>query len=305
MDNFLIGQYGIFDEKKQSRDYRSMFWGIEACMLGSEEEVEKLYEWKREHGRNIGIHFPLRAGRWEHRDPQYLSNSVDVRETSYMYMEREFRFASRVQPEYILVHYPKPVILDDHVEWFDWNWKFGHESEYMKIDELNEAMFKERSETFFEWFSQKAQEYGFKPVIELDAVPLYLSKTEFLFEMLDRYPMIEVCMDLGRLHLQESIDDQFDSFDFLRRIADRVAEVHLWNIQVTDRVSHSHYPALPSLEPSEGWADIKKYLEILREKNQPFRILFEHNSSAISDSELEECYDWIDRLYQQPFHMKA
>lgn len=296
MNQFMIGQYGRFDEEKQIRDFRSSFWGIEACMMESEKDVQRIVRWKQESGAKVGIHFPLRSGQWEHRDPQYLSNDEEIRQASYAYMETDFRYAAKVNPEYILIHYPKPVALDKHVDWIGWNWKFGHPSEYLFIESMEERIFQQRSETFFKWFSLRAKKYGFRPVIELDAIPLYLSESEFFIELLKAYPDVEICVDIGRLHLQDSIDERFDSFRFLRKIMPWVTEVHLWNIQVTDRVAHSHYPALPSLDPKDGWADVERYFEILAEAKWPVRILFEHDSSCISEAELESCYQWIRKL---------
>ncbi len=299
MNQFMIGQYGRYDENKQARDFRSDFLGVEACMMESEDDIEKLRLLERKEGACLGVHFPLRSGQWDHRDPQYLSNDEAIRRESYLYMQKEFQHASIINPEYVLVHYPKPVVLDSHVDWFGWNWKFGHPSEYCYAEDFKEKIFRKRSEAFFEWFAASSKRNGFRPVIELDAVSLYLSQSDFFLELLDRYPAIEVCVDIGRLHLQDSIDEQFDAFEFLEKILPYVREVHLWNIQVTDRVAYSHYPALPSLDPKDGWADIEGYFAILQRSDYPLRILFEHDSSQITDVELEECYGWIQELQRQ------
>lgn len=42
MKNFMIGMYGKYDEVKFNRDFRENFYGIEACLLRNEEDVEKL-----------------------------------------------------------------------------------------------------------------------------------------------------------------------------------------------------------------------------------------------------------------------
>jgi len=296
MNQFMIGQYGSYDEKKHKRDFRPDFLGVEACMMQSNEDIEKLCYLKDQEGVRIGIHFPLRSGQWDHRDPQYLSNDQATRRLSYCYMEKEFHYAAAIKPDYVLVHYPKPVVLDSHVDWMGWNWKFGHPSEYVFSTDLKESKFRDRSKAFFEWFSTMAQRLDFRPVIELDAIPLYLSGSDFFFDLLDQYPDIEVCVDIGRLHLQDSIDQEFDAFQFLERILPWVREVHLWNVQVTDRVANGHYPALPGLAPEDGWADIQRYFAILRKAKTPLRILFEHDSTKISDTELDDCYRWIQDL---------
>ena len=141
--------------------------------------------------------------------------------------------------------------------------------------------------------SLKAAENNFIPVIELDAIPTYIYETDMLIQLLEKYPNIRLCMDIGRLHLQHMIDENFNSFKFLESVVHYVSEIHLWNIQVADKLYNSHHPALPTLEPSKGWADIEKYFAILSKANTKHKILFEHRSDVISDSELEECYEWI------------
>ncbi len=38
MQNFLIGQYGCFDEAKLRQDFRPGFWGVEACLFPEQTE---------------------------------------------------------------------------------------------------------------------------------------------------------------------------------------------------------------------------------------------------------------------------
>lgn len=299
MENFIIGQYGNFDLSKQTREYKDSFWGVEACLMNSEQDVLCLNQHRIEKGVNIGIHFPLRSGQWEHRDPQYLSKCLDTRNQSYTYMENEFEYSKQIEPNYILMHYPKPVILDDNVDWIGWNWKFADQSEYYYESEYNFETFRKESEVFFKWFSYKANEGKFKPIIELDAIPTYIYKTNLLNELLEKNPTINICIDLGRLHLQHMIDENFDSFSFLESIVEYISEVHLWNIQVTDKLYNSHHPALPTLDIKDGWADIEKYFKILRKNERKFKILFEHQSDRISENELDECYKWISKLYKK------
>jgi len=296
MDNFIIGQHGVFSEIKYKRDFRDEFWGIEVCLLNSEKEIEKLLKYKTDDDYSIGIHFPMRSGQWKHRDPQFLSNDDEIRKESYEYMNKEIENAKRVHPEYILLHYPKPVILDSRVDWLGWNWRFADESEYFYENECDVNTFIERSKDFFSWLSKKAKAESFKPVLELDAIPRYIYETNLLTNLLREFPDIRICVDIGRLHLQDKIDVNFNSFAFLESILGFVSEVHLWNIQITDEVKNSHYPALSTLKPEDGWADVKKYFDILKQSDEKLKILFEHRSDLISASELEECYEWIESI---------
>lgn len=296
MNSFLIGQFGTFDQDKYKRDFRNDFWGIEACLLKSEEDVEALKTCSENDQFNIGIHFPLRANQWRLRDPQYMSNDPMVEKESYGYMRSEFAYIKDVKPCYVLLHYPKPVILDPRVDWSGAKWRFADDTEYYFESEMPKSVFLKRSEAFFKWFSEMGEQYGFEPIIELDAIPPYLHETDDLSQLLNKFPKIGVCADIGRLHLQDSIDAHFDAFAFLDSIKSHVRMVHLWNIQVPDGLSQGHYPALPTLEASEGWADVARYFKVLNESRRPYRVLFEHRSDWIDDVALQSCYDWIHDL---------
>ncbi|WP_237898530.1 hypothetical protein [Brevibacillus brevis] len=43
-----------------------------------------------------------------------------TRAEAFERVERELAFMSLIQPTYVLFHYPKPVILDDRVDWNVW-----------------------------------------------------------------------------------------------------------------------------------------------------------------------------------------
>lgn len=128
MKRFLIGQHNRYNEDKQKRDFRGDFFGVEVCQMESEKDIDTLLTVSREEGFGLGIHFPLRAHQWRLRDPQYLSKLVNTKDESFEYMDKEFKYSTKVDPHYILIHYPKPVIIDDNVDWS--NWRFADDTEY-------------------------------------------------------------------------------------------------------------------------------------------------------------------------------
>lgn len=130
MENFMIGMYGKYDNIKFNRDFRENFYGIEACLFEDEREIEKLINETERKGIKFGIHFPLRSGISNLRDPQFLSLDVETRENAYKYIERELNYIKKkgLKPEYILFHYPKPVILKNDFNMS--NWRFADNSEY-------------------------------------------------------------------------------------------------------------------------------------------------------------------------------
>lgn len=291
MKRFLIGHFDKFNLDKQLRDYRDNFWGIEVCQIDSLEELQVLKENIVSRQLNLGIHFPLLKNQWRARDPQYLSMDETTYEESIKYMENEFERARELKPDYILLHYPKPVILDNRVDWSPW--RFYDDTEYYYEAEITFEEFEEKSKYFFKLLSKLGEKYNFTPVLELDALNKYVYETNLLENLLDEYSNIKVCLDFGRIHIQQSIDTNFNYKQILKRFGKYTYLVHLWNAQVN---GIGHYPALKSLKSEEGWGDMKNYFSVLNEVNNEYKVLFEHNSSLISDKELEECYQWIYEL---------
>ena len=294
MKRLMIGQYGFYNDKKQMRDFRDDFFGIEACMMKDISCIEKLKKVVDCEGIDFGVHFPLRSGRNRLRDPQYLSNDTEALKESYLYMENELSFLSPLKPHYVLMHFPKPVLLDKSVDWS--NWRFADDTEYYFEDDYSFAEFKEKSETFFNYFSAAAEKYEFIPVLEFDALNRYSHATDFLESLLKRFPKMRICLDIGRLHLQDRIDPNFDSFSITKKFAKYAGVIHLWNVKVDTNLEYSHYPPLPELKSEEGWADIERYLSIIRSENETCKVLFEHRSDLISDEALDRCYSWIRDL---------
>ena len=110
---------------------------------------------------------------------------------------------------------------------------------------------------------------------------------------MDEYSNIKLCLDFGRLHIQDCIDDNFIGRKIIRKFGRYTHLVHLWNAKVD---SNAHYPALKSLKVEDGWGDMEPYFKIMNEENNNYKVLFEHKSHLISDLELEECYQWIGQL---------
>lgn len=134
--------------------------------------------------------------------------------------------------------------------------------------------------------------------MELDGLNKYVYKTNLLESLLEEYSNIKLCLDFGRIHLQECIDYSFSGLDIIKKFGKYTFLVHLWNSRI-DR--NEHYPALKSLRVEDGWGDMESYIKTLNEKNNDYKVLFEHQSQLISDKELEECYKWIGGLVYKEF----
>ncbi|WP_150275743.1 TIM barrel protein [Paenibacillus tepidiphilus] len=291
MRQFMIGQYGGFDEHKFTRDFRSGFHGIEACSFTSGEDAARLHNAAQSGEFQIGVHFPFRAGRSDLRDALLSSPDPAVRKDAYRLVADELAELAALQPEYVLFHYPKPVILDDWVNWH--GWRFADRREFMYESEISGEQLEELTEELFVWLANQSARYRFTPVLEFDALNRYVYEQDFLEQLLVRYPQIRLCLDTARLYLQERLDPHFDAKAVLRRYSRYAHLIHLSNVQVQEGVSHSHHPVLPELSPEDGWAPIEEYLQIIRSGNSSVKIMFEHRSDLLTDEELQRCYDWV------------
>jgi hypothetical protein len=294
----MIGMYGKYDSIKFNRDFRENFYGIEACLFEDERDIENLVNEVERKGIKFGIHFPLRAGKSSLRDPQFLSLDEDIRINAYKYIEEELDYIKnkQIKPEYILFHYPKPVILKNNFNMS--NWRFADKSEYTYERDYPIEEFRRHSESLFSWLSEKSLEYNFIPVLEFDALNKYVCEGDFLETLLEKYKAVRVCLDTGRLHLQGKIDSDFSEKEIIRRFARYTEIVHLWNVKVSGNLENNHYPALPSLKVEDGWAPIENYLKIIKKANKNVKIMFEHRSDLISDKELDSCYLWINSIFE-------
>lgn len=294
MRQFMIGQYGGFDEAKYRRDFKREFYGIEACLFEREEDVRILAEESGEKGFRVGIHFPLRSGRSPIRDALFLSGDETIRQDALDRIERELEYAKQVRPEYVLFHYPKPVVLDDAVNWDQW--RFADRSEYVFESEMTEEEFIASTERLFRWLTAAAERYDFIPVLEFDALNRYVYRGHAVVDLQEAYGKIKLCLDTGRLWQQESIDSGFDARAVIRKFGRFAHTVHLKNVQVKERVENIHFPVLPDQRTEDGWAPIEDYLRIIREECPNVKVMFEHWSDKISDEQLEQCYSWVHKL---------
>lgn len=299
MNNFMIGMHGRYDYEKFVRDFRKGFYGIQACLFEDESDIEKLINDAKSNNFKLGIHYPLRAGKSKLRDPQFLSLNEEVKNDAYNHIEEELKYLNKkqIKADYILFHYPKPSIIKEN---FDMkNWRFADSSEYAYESEYPYHEFKKNSEYLFKWLSQKSLEYDFIPVLEFDALNKYVCENNFVEELLEKYTRIKICLDTGRLHLQNEIDPNFNAIEVIKRFAKYTEVVHLWNAKITGSLENNHFPALPNLKVEDGWAPIDEYLKIIREANNNVKIMFEHRSDLISDEELDSCYLWIESLLKE------
>lgn len=295
MKRFLIGQYGGFDWQKYERDFKTGFYGIEACLFANEEAIRTLVQEARTKNFAIGVHYPLRAKQGMLRDALFMDLDEQTRQQAYAEITQELEYLRTVKPSYVLFHYPKPVILDNRVKWD--RWRFADQRDYVYESDYPLEAFIEKSEELFSWLSKQSEAFHFTPVLEFDACNRYVYETTIVEDLLQKYPRIRLCLDTGRLYVQERIDPFFDARKVLKKFAKYAETIHLWTMQVQgEEMKHNHYPALPQCLPEEGWAPIESYLKIIRDENPHVKIVFEHRSELLRDEELERCYRWVEHI---------
>ena len=224
MNNFLIGMYGKFDEFKYKRDFRSGFWGVEACMFPNEQEVDKLVSQTIKDGINFGVHYPLIKKDTPYRDPLLIALSADEREKAWDDFENEVVFASNKGAAYILTHFPKPVLVNRSMDLN--SWRFAGDREWMFADEYPLEELKENLDTMFRKLNDMSNRYIIKIFLENDAMPDVLTESKLLIDLFRENGKVKMCLDIGRLHLQEKIDSLFNAIEFVEKIAPFTAHIH-------------------------------------------------------------------------------
>lgn len=298
-NTFMIGMVNSYDINRYENEFRDYFWGMEICMLSNDVEVAKLKNHSLCHNIKYGIHFPLLECNVAIRDVLLLDLNDSIRNDAYNQIENQLKYIkeNNLKPTYILFHYPKPVILSDDFDLT--NWRFADKKEYIFESNYPKDKLIQYTEELFKWLTKKGYEYNFIPVIEFDGLNRYICKDDFLERLLDKYPNIKVCLDTARLHFQHMVESRFDEFDILKRFSKYAYVIHLSTVQVYNgKVGISHHPVLRELSVDDGWAPIEKYLDVIKQENPNVKIHFEHRAYLISPKKLEECYNWINELWQ-------
>lgn len=294
MDKFIIGMYGRFDNNKYIRDFRPGFFGVEACMFPSDQEVEELIHKAGKEGFSFGVHYPLIKKNTPYRDPFFIALDIEEKMQAFEYFENEAAYVSGKGAAYILTHFPKPVLVNRSL---DLNyWRFAGNKEWMYSDTYPLELLKENLGVMFEKLSEISSKYNIPVILENDAISNELARSSLLVDLFKKYNKIKICLDIGRLHLQEKLDSSFNAMEFVETMAPYTYLIHLWNTNPVQNLAGGHYPVLPGQKPSEGWANIEGFIEIIIRYNKNVKVLFEHRSDLVNDDELNQCYRWIEQL---------
>ncbi len=291
MTEYFIGMHCRFDDIKYKRDYTSRISGIEFCNFNDQKEIQRMLEIAKKDNFKIGVHFPLKKSSYKYRDPLLLSLDKDEVLEAFKAVENEIKYASEIGAEYLLLHFPKPMVIDERLNWE--KCKVSHKDETIGEEEYEFEEFKNQCQYTFKKLSELSKKYKIQIVLEIEMLNRYLYQGKLLKDLLEEYSDLKLCLDSARIHVLSNIDYNFDYKTFIKEMAKYTYLLHISNIKVTDVIDNGHHPALMKLNTRDGWSNIGEFLNIISSENKDVKVLFEHRSDILTEDELNECYDWV------------
>jgi len=296
MTEYFIGMHLNFDHDKYKRDFNHDIVGIEFCNFENSTDIEEMIKIAKRDKFKTGIHFPLDKSSYKYRDPLLLSLDENERKLAFKAVEKEIKYAAMIGAEYLLVHFPKPMILNENLEWE--KCYFTYENEIIWENDYPYEVFEINCDKAFKELSDLSNKYKIQIVLEIEMLNKYLYKGDLLKRLLEKYSDIKLCLDSARIHVLSQIDRAFDYRGFIKEMAKYTYLLHLSNIKVTDKIEQGHHPVLKNLPASQGWCNIGEFLEIISSEKRDLKILFEHRSDILNYEELMQCYEWVKSYFK-------
>ncbi|WMM23949.1 helix-turn-helix domain-containing protein [Tissierella sp. MB52-C2] len=187
---------------------------IEFCNFDEQEEIQRMLRIAREDNFKIGIHFPLNKSSYKYRDPLLLSLDKDEVMEAFEAVENEVKYASEIGAEYLLVHFPKSMVVDEELNWR--KCKFSHEGETIGEKAYGFREFKNQCNYIFRGLSELSKKYKIQIVLEIEMLNKYLYQGKLLKDLLEEYSDLKLCLDSARLHVLANIDSKFDYRNFIK-----------------------------------------------------------------------------------------
>lgn len=291
--NLMVGIYGSFLEEKLEQELRPGFAGVEVSCLSSLDEARQAVAAAQKKSLQLGVHFPLVKGRYPDipLHPYITGRDEAARLNSFAAIEQDMRDARDLGASYLLLHYPKPALLQPGLDWSDWRFPDPGEAIWASQDNIRD----EYGLAFaaFARLSKLSQENGLPVVLEHD-ITHAVHYQEIMPALFRAFPGLGLCIDTGRLHMLQHTDPAFSAVDFINRLLPHITNVHLWTVQLGKNKAGGHHPVLPELKPEDGWGDIAAYLQALSRVKRA-SVLFEHRADLVSAEELERCYGWVEQ----------
>ncbi|MBN2795204.1 MAG: hypothetical protein JXR88_07345 [Clostridia bacterium] len=292
MKSYYIGMHEFFDAEKLKRDWKPHFAGIECCNLENKEEWHKLLKVADERNLQIGVHYPLFKNADHERDPLLNTSDESTRHISLIAIEQLMGQLSHNPISYLLVHFPKPMILDEHLPWHHARFPEHH---FKSSKDMSYGEFYALAYEIVSKLDILSSIYNIPILLELELINHYIYDSDILKSLLKTFKNVSLCVDTARMHIIEQIDENFDAVSFIKKHSEFISHIHLSNLCFVEGIKEHHYPALKRLNPIKGWGNLECMLKACR-NNKAQSLLFEHDSSKVSVDELDSIYDWVDKV---------
>ena len=294
---FMTGIYGAFNRAKTTREMRPGFHGFEVSCLQGTGEAKEVTDYACGNGLAMGVHFPLIRDAYPAvgLHPWLTSRDEHIRRAGFEAINRDLDAANAIGAEYLVVHYPKPAVIDCNLSWIDW--RFVQQGEAIDERTTSPAEQEDLSLAAFDRLSQLASQSRVRLAIEHDVLnfmhygPLN-GGAALLPRLFRQHPDLGLCVDTGRLHLLESTDTDFDALGFTSLMLPYITNVHLWTAKLGTNRFGGHHPLHPNLKEADGWGNMRGLLQILASLGNAY-VMFEHRADLITAKQLDECYSWV------------
>jgi sugar phosphate isomerase/epimerase len=192
---------------------------------------------------------------------------------------------------YVLIHFPKPMILDPQLSWHHANFPEHHVLEPLDISYSDFATL---AYDIIHQLDVLASVYNIPIMLELELFNTYIYETDLLDSILKNCQNVFLCVDTARMHVIEQIDENFDAIKFMDKHKSYIKHIHVSNLHFDEGIQKGHQPAEKHLNQEKGWADIESMLRAAK-NNDPQSLLYEHDSRMLSCDALEGVYNWIEK----------
>jgi sugar phosphate isomerase/epimerase len=245
------------------------------------QELPMLKEKIAQYHLRVSIHAPLVKPSW-YPEPPTLSflcdASAEKRQLSLEMIKETLEIAAEFNAEYVVVHFPVPSSTDNSM--------LGY-SQQREIAWESAAQLSEMGQHYHQ--SIHLEGFGPSPFLE----------PSFLTEVIQNLKGLSYCFDTGHMNISAQ-RDSFDLYQFAQEIAPCVGSIHLWNNRgLEDYLRFRHIPVHPSQKLEEGWADIRRILNLIFLANPSCAIIFESGLSypeALGNYNIGEGVNWVKEI---------
>ncbi|OHW61948.1 xylose isomerase-like TIM barrel [Andreesenia angusta] len=267
-----ISIHGVDTEYVRKRGFKR----VQICQKFSKtEDVTSLLKLSREKGIKISFHAPI-FHQVDHAATYYLSKNFRLREATFEILEINMKMAQCLPSEYVVIHFTSKTMKDESYDSYE---------EMMKIARRSVKR-----------LGKLAEKYSLKVNIEYASYDEKFRDPDEWIELVKDQSDVGICLDIGQLFTNCKAL-KLDFHEKLRDILPYTNAVHIWNTRdESDLDKFGYIPVNPSQSPEEGWIDIEKSIEIIKEQKREIPIIFEPNFDYSGEEYFSEGLDWVNNI---------